>query len=178
VNAAGATTAPGGLTRADLWLSPTGGGKAQALVDYLRSHNGLRIITFDEAATSDLSGCCHGGPGGTAGIGGRVGLVAIGACVQPGRVIHTQYDHASLLRTVEDSFGIPEHLNNGAASSAMSELVVGCPTNFQQPTTSTAPNVTSNGMNTAGAPPPVILAARVLALALSGGLVLRQPQAR
>ncbi|MBJ7608925.1 MAG: phosphoesterase [Candidatus Dormibacteraeota bacterium] len=108
----------GGLTSADAWLS----GNVPPLLDYLSSHNGLLLVTFDEASTSDTSGCCHGGLGGTPGFGGRVGLLAIGPGVSPGQVIHTPYDHASLLRTVEDVFGITEHLNNAAPSVPMNDL--------------------------------------------------------
>jgi hypothetical protein len=115
----------GGLTGIDDWLKGSGG--VPALLAYLRSHNGLLILTFDEGTASDTSGCCHGGPLGTAGVGGRIGLLAFGPCVQSGRVVHTPYDHASLLRTLEDSFSISEHLNNAAQSSAMADLfVAGC----------------------------------------------------
>ena len=176
LNAAGGTTAPGGLTSADLWLRPTGAGNVQVLIDYLKTHNGLLIITFDEAGMSDISGCCHGGPGGIMGAGGRVGLLAIGACVQADKLIHTQYDHASLLRTIEDSFGIPEHLNNAAPSSAMGDLFVGCPTNFQQPPlTSATPVVgsTTNGLpNTSTGPGPVQAVAWALTLVSLGSLAL------
>jgi phosphatidylinositol-3-phosphatase len=109
---------PGGLTSADLWLSQ----QLPALINYMDSHNGLILITFDEGATTDTSGCCTGGPGGAAGIGGRVGLLALGNGITGGLVTHTQYDHASLLRTVEDSFGISEHLNNAGTATAMADL--------------------------------------------------------
>ena len=109
---------PGGLVAADAWLESN----VPPLLSYLNGHNGLLVITFDEAGASDASGCCHGGPGGAPGFGGRVGLLAIGPGVTPGRVVHTAYDHASLLRTVEDLFGIGEHLNNAAASAPMSDL--------------------------------------------------------
>jgi hypothetical protein len=109
---------PGGLLSADLWLSQ----QMPALISYMDSHNGLVLITFDEGATTDTSGCCTGGPGGAAGVGGRVGLLALGSGITGGLVTHTQYDHASLLRTVEDSFGITEHLNNAGTATAMADL--------------------------------------------------------
>ena len=34
----------------------------------------------------------------------------------------TPYDHASLLRTIEDVFGIGTYLNNAALSSPMTDL--------------------------------------------------------
>lgn len=109
---------PGGLTSADLWLSQ----QLPALISYMDAHNGLLLITVDEGAVSDTSGCCTGGPGGQAGVGGRVGLLALGSGVPAGSTIHTAYDHASLLRTIEDSFGIAEHLNNAGTATAMSDL--------------------------------------------------------
>src|SRR6202023_3897876 len=59
----------GGLARADLWLSQN----VPALLAYLQAHNGLLLITFDEADTTDTSGCCTGGPGGGPGGRGRAG---------------------------------------------------------------------------------------------------------
>jgi hypothetical protein len=108
----------GGLAAADLWLSQ----QVPALLSYLNAHNGLLLITFDEGAVSDTSGCCTGGPGGAAGVGGRVGLLALGSGVPAGLVTHTQYDHASLLRTLEDSYSISEHLNNAATAAPMTDL--------------------------------------------------------
>jgi phospholipase C len=113
---AGQTT--GGLAAADLWLSQ----KLPPLLSYLNAHNGLLLITTDEASTSDLSGCCHGGPLGAAGFGGKVGLLALGPHTRAGQTVQTSYDHASQLRTIEDLFGISEHLNNAAASADMSDL--------------------------------------------------------
>jgi hypothetical protein len=93
------------------------------LLEYLRKHNGLLIVTFDEAnPSSDFSGCCHGGPGGQQGFGGRVGLLAIGSNVEAGKTIATKYDHASLLRTTEDMFRISTYLNNAAQSDPMRDL--------------------------------------------------------
>ena len=108
----------GGLTSADAWLSAN----VPSILSYLQAHNGLLIITTDESSTSDTSGCCHGGPGGGPGFGGRVGLLALGPGVKTGQTVSTPYDHASLLRTVEDSFGISSHLNNAGASVAMRDL--------------------------------------------------------
>ena len=108
----------GGLARADLWLSQN----VPALVTYLQAHNGLLLITFDEAATTDTSGCCTGGPGGGPGAGGRIGLLALSPAVLAGGVVSTPYDHASLLRTIEDSLGIAEHLNNADTATPMADL--------------------------------------------------------
>lgn len=110
--------APGGLVSADAWLQSN----VPPLLDYLNAHNGLLIITTDEAATSDTSGCCHGGPSGAQGQGGLVGLLALGPGVKAGQVVHTPYDHASLMRTVEDFFGAQPYLNNASPSSPMTDL--------------------------------------------------------
>ena len=108
----------GGLTSADAWMQS----EVPALLAYLSAHNGLLIITLDEGGVSDTSGCCHGGPGGAPGAGGRIGLLGLGAGVKAGQTIHTQYDHASLVRTSEDFFGISSYLNNAAQSSPMTDL--------------------------------------------------------
>ena len=116
--------APGGLKAADKWLTEN----VPSLLAYLTAHNGLLIITSDEAGTSDFSGCCSGGPCaavcglGIPGFGGAIGLVALGPHVKAGQTITSKYDHASLLRTIEDLFGISEHLNNAAAASDMADL--------------------------------------------------------
>ena len=49
-------------------------------------------------------------------------LLALGPGVKAGQTVSTPYDHASLLRTVEDSFGIGSYLNNAGASVAMRDL--------------------------------------------------------
>lgn len=111
---------PGGLVSADRWLTKT----VPPLLDYLRAHDGVLLITFDENGFSDANdlGCCTGGPGGVQGFGGRIGLLALGSGIQQGKVVHTSFDHMSLLRTVEDAFGIDEHLNNASTAVAMKEL--------------------------------------------------------
>ena len=75
--------------------------------------NGIIIITTDEASSSDTSSCCNEqagpndpqpgiqGPG-----GGRTGTLVIGKCVAAGKKDATPYNHYSLLRTLEDLFGI------------------------------------------------------------------------
>ena len=95
----------GGLTAADAWLAAN----LPPLVDYLENNNGLLVINFDEGnpATFGQETCatCAG-----AGAGGRTGALVLGAGVRRNATVSTGYDHASLLRTVEDSFGISEHL--------------------------------------------------------------------
>jgi hypothetical protein len=78
--------------------------------------NGMLIVTFDEAET-DSSACCNEkaantpspggnqpGPG-----GGKIGAVVISPFIKPGTVDKTPYNHYSLLRGIEDLFGL-QHL--------------------------------------------------------------------
>jgi len=111
---------PGGLITADAWLAQ----EVPPLLNYLQSHNGMLIITFDEDSFSRVPPvvCCKGGPGPLPSFGGRIGLVALGAGLTPGKVVHTDYDHMSLLRTFEDAFGIKTHLNDAAVATPMSDL--------------------------------------------------------
>jgi hypothetical protein len=75
--------------------------------------DGLLIITTDEASTSDATACCNEQPGpsdpnpGISGPGGgRTGTLVIGHCVGAGRKVKTPYNHYSLLRSLENLFGI------------------------------------------------------------------------
>ena len=108
---------PGGLTAADAFLAA----HVPALLTWLRAHNGVLIITFDEGGANDTAGCCTGGPGGTAGFGGQVGMLVLGAPVATGSTA-TKYDHASLLRTSEDLLGISTHLNNAASAAPITGI--------------------------------------------------------
>ena len=108
----------GGLRAADEWLSLN----VPPVLDYMNAHNGLLVITFDEGAVTDPSGCCHGGLDATRGLGGRVGLIALGPHVVSNSRVTTAYDHASLLRTVEDAEGIGTYLNDAGSSTAMTDL--------------------------------------------------------
>jgi phosphatidylinositol-3-phosphatase len=113
----------GGIAGADAWLSQN----VPTLLAYLNAHDGVLIITLDENAFVDQQnptdiGCCSGGLGGVLpGFGGRVGLLALGANV-PVKTVTTPHDHMSLLRTIEDSFGIDEYLNNAKMAAPMSDL--------------------------------------------------------
>jgi len=86
-----------------------------------KTQDGLLMITFDEsdsyddneAVATDSSACCgeiagpnsaepgiHG-PG-----GGVVGAVLLSPCIKPGTVSTVAYNHYSMLRSVEDIFGL------------------------------------------------------------------------
>ncbi|MEO8909580.1 MAG: alkaline phosphatase family protein [Gemmatimonadaceae bacterium] len=76
--------------------------------------DGVLVITFDEALSIDAEACCSepagpnvakpgvNGPG-----GGRTGAVVLSRFIRPGTVSRVPYNHYSLLRTVEDLFGLP-----------------------------------------------------------------------
>ena len=114
------TGAPGGLAQADAFLSQWVP-KIMAAPAY--RDGGLIVITFDEG--SDSAACCSetsglspahpnvpepgkNGPG-----GGRVGAVLLSPLIRPGTVSTVDYNHYSLLRSIEDIFGLP-HLGDAA----------------------------------------------------------------
>jgi len=84
---------------------------------------GLIVITFDEG--SDAAACCgetsglspaHPNvpePGKTGPGGGRIGAVLLSPLIRPRTVSTVPYNHYSLLRTIEDIFGLP-HLGDAA----------------------------------------------------------------
>jgi hypothetical protein len=112
--------APGGLAQADRFLArwvPV----IMAAPAY--RDGGLIVVTFDEG--SDTAACCgeRSGlgpshlnvplPGKTGPGGGRTGAVLLSPLIRPGTVSAVQYNHYSLLRTIEDIFGLP-HLGDAA----------------------------------------------------------------
>lgn len=82
---------------------------------------GMILVTFDESE-SGAEACCgettgpntinngasRPGPG-----GGKVGAVMVSPCIRPGSVADSDYNHYSMLRWVEDNFGL-SHLANAA----------------------------------------------------------------
>jgi hypothetical protein len=109
---------PGGMVQANSFL--------QEWVPRITSSpafqdHGLLLVTFDEAEggsgpTGDASACCDEQPGfntpNPGGLtpgpgGGRVGAVALSPCIAAGTVSQDAYNHYSLLRWVEDNFGLP-----------------------------------------------------------------------
>jgi hypothetical protein len=97
--------------------------------------DGLVIVTSDESETGDSSSCCGMRTGAVnrfAGIsgpgGGRIGTVLLGRCVKPGAKSATPLDHYSLLRSLEDVYGVP-HLGLAAAPEVktfLAEATAGC----------------------------------------------------
>ena len=116
---------PGGLVSADAWLKAN----VPLILNSGAYHDhGALFITFDEASNQDTSGCCATGVSGN-GLdgGGRVGLLMLSPLARVGHATDAFYSHNSLLRTIEDAFGIGEHLNNAASSKekAMTDLFAG-----------------------------------------------------
>jgi phosphatidylinositol-3-phosphatase len=115
-----ASGAPGGLMQADAFLSQW---VPKIMAAPVYRDGGLIVITFDEG--SDSAACCgetaglgpgHPNvplPGRTGPGGGRIGAVVLSPLIRPGTVSTVAYNHYSLLRTIEDIFGLP-HLGNAA----------------------------------------------------------------
>jgi hypothetical protein len=115
----------GGLVTADAWLRQ----HVPALLAYLASHNGLLIVHFDEGSTPSSPAQVAAAPAdfvcstcALLGLGGRTGAILISPRLPQGATVTTGYDHFSLLRTIEDSFGISEHLNFAAQAQPMSAV--------------------------------------------------------
>jgi phospholipase C len=104
---------PGGLVTADAWLRTW---IPKILASPAYRSDGLLVVTFDEADTGTQSGadaCCGEGPGPNSPLpgiygpgGGRTGTVLVSPFLKPGTINNTGYNHYSLLRTIEDTFGL------------------------------------------------------------------------
>jgi hypothetical protein len=94
--------------------------------------SGLLVITVDEAPSSgeyaDSSSCCGQpsfpslpAPAGAIGKpgGGQVGALLLSPFVKGGNLDQDEYNHFSLLRTVEDLFGL-SHLGYAAGKTVSS----------------------------------------------------------
>lgn len=79
--------------------------------------NGVLFVTFDEGTTD-----AGGGQAGAA--GGQVALIAAGPAIAQGVRSQTPYDHYSLLRTIEDAWGLPP-LRSAAGAAPMTDLFSG-----------------------------------------------------
>lgn len=99
----------GGLISADAFLRQW---VPRILTSPAYRKDGLLVITFDEG--TDALACCDeqqlpGGPqpGQIGPGGGRIGTVLLSPFIAPGTISHVAYNHYSLLRRVEDIFGLP-----------------------------------------------------------------------
>jgi hypothetical protein len=111
---------PGGLTEINAFLQIW---VPQILNSPAYKQGGVIMITFDEGSTS--TACCgetagkspsHPNvalPGGNGPGGGRVGAVLLSPFIKPGTVSTVPYNHYSMLRTIEDIFGL-SHLGDAA----------------------------------------------------------------
>lgn len=73
------------------------------------------VITFDESESRAKEGCCAVSPGAASNFGGgHIPTIVITNHGPRGVSDDTAYNHYSLLRTIEDAFGISEHLGHAA----------------------------------------------------------------
>ncbi|MHB8512250.1 MAG: alkaline phosphatase family protein [Actinomycetota bacterium] len=118
----------GGLVTANLWMSTEVPKILASPAFTTPGVSSVLLITTDESANTDVFGCLEGSsinvPPGTcaSGIppvgvdgGGDVGLLAIGSPAAnlqaAGTQTATQYDHVSMLRTIEDGLRLPSLAN-------------------------------------------------------------------
>ncbi|MGO4490503.1 alkaline phosphatase family protein [Arthrobacter sp. 2YAF22_2] len=91
---------PGGLAASDSWLRQ----QVPAILDSPAfKKDGMLVITFDEADGQTTGSA--GIPGGAA--GGRVGALVLSPFTRAGTSSDTQYNHFSLLASIEDAFSLP-----------------------------------------------------------------------
>jgi hypothetical protein len=111
----------GGLISADAFLREW---VPRILASPAFRQDGLLIVTFDEGTAGDA--CCAeqplpGGP--QPGVfgpgGGRTGAVLVSPFIRPGTVSVQEYNHYSLLRSIEDLFGLT-HLGYAGAAGLRS----------------------------------------------------------
>jgi len=119
----GGAPGKGGLIAADSWLSSN---VPPILNSPEYKQGGALFIVWDESdirtdtvahSTADNSTCCAGGDSadGTPPGGGLIGALALSPYIRPGLVTTTSYDHNSLLRTIEDSFGIGSYIGDAGS---------------------------------------------------------------
>ena len=75
------------------------------------------VVTFDEGGRGTREGCCGVTPGAPSNFGGgHIPTIVITNHGTRGVRDDAPYNHYSLLRTIEDAFGIDEHLRHAAES--------------------------------------------------------------
>ena len=113
----------GTVKAGDTWLRDHLDGYAQ----WAKTHNSLLIVTWDENDGDDSDN--------------QIATMIVGAHVTPGASSGTHYNHYSLLRTMEDVYGLPA-LGNAATASDISGIWDQGgppPTSPTSPTSSTSP---------------------------------------
>ena len=94
-------------------------GELQATRAWRAKGNMAIVITFDEGAGADRTGCCAVTPEAPSNYGGgHIPTIVITNHGPRGLADPTPYNHYSLLRTIEDAFGIGEHLGRAAQTNA------------------------------------------------------------
>lgn len=89
--------------------------KLQATGAWKSKGNMAIVITFDEGAGGSRGGCCGVTPGAPSNYGGgHIPTIVITNHGPKGVKDDTPYNHYSLLRTIEDAFGLSEHLGHAA----------------------------------------------------------------
>jgi phosphatidylinositol-3-phosphatase len=99
----------GTLAQADTWLQTN---MAPLLADAQFQKNGLLIIVFDEAATSD-----------TTNGGGHIAFVAVGPLVKKGFQSTTLYQHQNVLAMIAAYLGIDGNIGSAGGAPAMTDLL-------------------------------------------------------
>jgi hypothetical protein len=92
--------------------------RIQASPAWKSAGNMAIVITFDEGAGKSREGCCGVTPGAASNFGGgHIPTIVITNHGPRKLGDPTPYSHYSLLRTIEDAFGISEHLGHAAATA-------------------------------------------------------------
>jgi hypothetical protein len=109
----------GGLVSTNRWLAKY---VPMIVASPAYKADGAVIITWDESDTSDTTSCCGEAPGpgsplpGISGAGGgHIATLVISKFTKPGTTNNTPYNHYSVLRSIEDIFGVG-HLAAAGAS--------------------------------------------------------------
>jgi phospholipase C len=89
--------------------------RIQATAQWRSAENVAIVITFDEGSGKTREGCCAVTPDAASNFGGgHIPTIVITNHGPRGVQDATPYNHYSLLRTVEDAFGVSEHLGHAA----------------------------------------------------------------
>jgi arylsulfatase A-like enzyme len=108
---------PGLIQRGDAYVGNLVA-KIQASSVWNSPQNAAIVITFDEGSSDVPEGCCGIDPKSVANFGGgHIPTIVITNHGPRGAVDATPYSHYSLLRTLEDAFGIHEYLRHAADTS-------------------------------------------------------------
>jgi hypothetical protein len=174
---------PGGLVSSDAFLRDL---VPKILDSPAYKQDGLLLIAFDEAEVGNpasATACCGETPGPNSAMpgidgpgGGRVGGVVLSQFTAPGTINDTPYNHYSLLRSLEDMFGVP-HLGFAAASGlrAFGPDVFNAATQTTSTPATTPPGAASgSSLPRTGGSSPAAWAAAAILFTLAGARVRRR----